>query len=85
MRYGSDSNNGLLLSVISFACQEFHWSLEYVYDASMLSLLLLMRQKFASEGREGITLSQKEAFKNKTWDDLVKESHQKFDHNAVRY
>lgn len=78
MRYGQDSNNGLLLSVISFACQEFHWSLEYIYDVSMLSLLLLMRQKFASEGREGISLTQKEAFKNKTWDELVKESHEKF-------
>ena len=40
--------------------------------------MLLMRQKFASEGNIGITLQQKEIIDETSWDDLVKKNREKY-------
>lgn len=63
----------------SFACSEFGWSVEYANNASLISLLLLMRQKMANEGNEGMTLTQQEELEKTDWDTLVKQSHLRYD------
>lgn len=55
-------SNGLLLSIISFACQEYGWSVSYVVeDVPMLFIMLLTRQKvFTSSEYPGFTLLEQE-------------------------
>lgn len=68
-----------MLSIISFACQEFGWSFNYVVeDISLLALMLLMRQKVhsSSNGKgDGFTLIEQEKMdkaKDIPWEELVK-------------
>lgn len=68
-----------MLSIISFACQEFGWSFNYVVeDISLLALMLLMRQKVhsSSNGKgDGFTLIEQEQMdkaKDIPWEELVR-------------
>lgn len=68
-----------MLSIISFACQEFGWSFNYVVeDISLLALMLLMRQKVhsSSNGKgDGFTLIEQEKMdkaKDIPWEELVR-------------
>ena len=38
----------------------------------MLTLMLLMRQKLAQEGKAGISLQDKEILDNTSWDELLR-------------
>lgn len=65
--------------MISFACQEFGWSFNYVVeDISLLALMLLMRQKAHNNpesGGDGFTLIEQEQMdeiKNLPWEELVR-------------
>lgn len=64
----------MLLAVIHFAAENYHWPLRDIYDYPMLTLLLLMRQKLAQEGRAGISLQDKEAIDTTSWDELLKKN-----------
>ena len=68
-----------MLAIISFACQEYGWSFQYVVeDVSLLALMLLMRQKVhsSSDGKgDGFTLLEQEemdAIKDIPWEELVR-------------
>lgn len=67
-----------MLATISFCCQEFGWSFNYVVeDVSLLALMLLMRQKVhtSSENGDGFTLLEQEqmdAIANVPWEELVR-------------
>lgn len=67
-----------MLAIISFGCQEFGWSFQYVVeDVSLLALMLLMRQKVhnSSQDGDGFTLKEQEqmdALQNLPWDELVR-------------
>ncbi|WP_407450911.1 hypothetical protein [Fibrobacter sp.] len=67
-----------MLATISFACQEYGWSLDYVLnDVSLLALMLLMRQKLhvESNGKDGFSLSEQEQLDGMAgtpWDELVR-------------
>ena len=43
-----------------------------IYDTPMLTLMLLMRQKLAQEGKAGISLQDKEILDNTSWDELLR-------------
>ena len=62
----------MLLAVLNFAAQNYSWSLQEIYDTPMLTLMLLMRQKFAQEGKAGISLQDKEILDNTSWDELLR-------------
>ena len=62
----------MLLAVLNFAAQSYSWSLQEIYDTPMLTLLLLMRQKLAQEGKAGISLQDKEILDNTSWDELLR-------------
>ena len=63
---------------MSFGCAEFGWPLEYVLDqVSVLSLLLLLRQKSTSAGKTMMTLADKEQIDSNDWQKLVEENHKK--------
>lgn len=62
----------MLLAVLNFAAQSYSWSLQEIYDAPMLTLMLLMRQKLAQEGKAGISLQDKEILDNASWDELLR-------------
>lgn len=62
----------MLLAVLNFAAQSYSWSLQEIYDAPMLTLMLLMRQKLAQEGKAGISLQDKEILDNTSWDELLR-------------
>ena len=79
MGIGSRPSNGWMLSVISFACQEYGWSFDYVVgDISLLALMLLMRQKIhgSTNGKgDGFTLLEQEQMdkaKDIPWEELVR-------------
>jgi len=84
--YGSKPSNGWLLSIISFACQEYGWSWNYaVEDVSLTALMLLMRQKVftAANGKSGFTLLDQEKLdnlNNVSWEELVKRNRQSLKH-----
>ena len=68
----------MLLALTSFGCSEFGWKLDYVLDeASMLSLLLLLRQKAINEGKQMFSLADKEAMDRKSWNELLRENREK--------
>lgn len=74
----NEVNDGVLLALTSFGCSEFGWKLDYVLDeASMLSLLLLLRQKATNEGKQLFSLADKEAMDSKSWDELLEENREK--------
>lgn len=74
----NEVNDGVLLALTSFGCSEFSWKLDYVLDeASMLSLLLLLRQKATNEGKQLFSLADKEAMDSKSWDELLEENREK--------
>lgn len=65
--------------MISFACQEYGWSFDYVVgDISLLALMLLMRQKIhgSTNGKgDGSTLLEQEQMdkaKDIPWEELVR-------------
>ena len=62
----------MLLAVLNFAAQNYSWSLQEIYDTPMLTLILLMRQKLAQEGKAGISLQDKEILDNTSWDELLR-------------
>ena len=62
----------MLLAVLNFAAQNYSWSLQEIYDTPMLTLMLLMRQKLAQEGKAGISLQDKEILDNASWDELLR-------------
>ena len=62
----------MLLAVLNFAAQNYSWSLQEIYDTPMLTLMLLMRQKLAQEGKAGISLQDKEILDNTSWDELLR-------------
>ena len=62
----------MLLAVLNFAAQSYSWSLREIYDVPMLTLMLLMRQKLAQEGKAGISLQEKEILDNTSWDELLR-------------
>ena len=73
-----EKNDGWLLAITSFGCTEFGWPLEYVLDqVSVLSLLLLLRQKSTNAGKTMMTLADKEQIDNNDWKKLVEENHKK--------
>ena len=73
-----EKNDGWLLAIMSFGCTEFGWPLEYVLDqVSVLSLLLLLRQKSTNAGKTMMTLADKEQIDNNDWSKLVEENHRK--------
>lgn len=73
-----EKNDGWLLALMSFGCAEFGWPLEYVLDqVSVLSLLLLLRQKSTNAGKTAVTLADKELIDGCDWDKLVQENHRK--------
>ena len=82
--YGSKPSNGWLLSIISFACQEYGWSWNYaVEDVSLTALMLLMRQKVftAANGKSGFTLLDQEKLdSNVPWEELLKRNRQSLKH-----
>ena len=60
---------------MNFAAENYGWTLDYIVDsASILSLMLLMRQKLANEGHCGIFLEDKELLDNNSWDKLLAEN-----------
>lgn len=64
-----------MLAVINFAAEHYGWTLDYIIDsASIIYLMLLMRQKLASEGHCGIFLEDKEMLDNKSWEELLAEN-----------
>ena len=62
----------MLLAVLNFAAQSYSWSLQEIYDTPMLTLMLLMRQKLAQEGKAGISLQDKEILDNTSWDEPLR-------------
>lgn len=73
-----EENDGWLLALLSFACSEFGWQISYVLDeVSVLSLLLLMRQKLYSSGQSMIKLVDKEYIDTADWSKAVEENHKK--------
>ncbi len=73
-----EKNDGWLLAIMSFGCTEFGWPLEYVLDqVSVLSLLLLLRQKSTNAGKTMMTLADKEQIDTNDWQKLVEENHKK--------
>ena len=62
----------MLLAVLNFAAQSYSWSVQEIYDTPMLTLMLLMRQKLAQEGKAGISLQDKEILDNTSWDELLR-------------
>ena len=73
-----EKNDGWLLAIMSFGCTEFGWPLEYVLDqVSVLSLLLLLRQKSTNAGKTMMTLADKEQIDTNDWQKLVEENHRK--------
>ena len=62
----------MLLAVLNVAAQSYSWSLQEIYDTPMLTLMLLMRQKLAQEGKAGISLQDKEILDNTSWDELLR-------------
>ena len=62
----------MLVAVLNFAAQSYSWSLQEIYDVPMLTLMLLMRQKLAQEGKAGISLQDKEILDNTSWDELLR-------------
>ena len=62
----------MLLAVLNFAAQSYSWSLQEIYDTPMLTLMLLMRQKLAQDGKAGISLQDKEILDNTSWDELLR-------------
>ena len=73
-----EKNDGWLLAIMSFGCTEFGWPLEYVLDqVSVLSLLLLLRQKSTNAGKTMMTLADKEQIDTNDWQKLVDENHRK--------
>lgn len=73
-----EKNDGWLLAIMSFGCTEFGWPLEYVLDqVSVLSLLLLLRQKSTNAGKTMMTLADKEQIDSNDWKKLVEENHRK--------
>ena len=62
----------MLLAVLNFAAQNYSWSLQEIYDTPMLTLMLLMRQKLAQDGKAGISLQDKEILDNASWDELLR-------------
>lgn len=73
-----EKNDGWLLAIMSFGCTEFGWPLEYVLDqVSVLSLLLLLRQKSTNAGKTMMTLADKEQIDSNDWKKLVEENHKK--------
>ena len=62
----------MLLAVLNFAAQNYSWSLQEIYDTPMLTLMLLMRQKLAQDGKAGISLQDKEILDNTSWDELLR-------------
>lgn len=75
MNFGKHSSNGWLLAVVTFACEQFGWTLDYVYNSmSIIDVMLLMRQKLASEGHCGIFLEDKEMMDNTSWEELLAEN-----------
>lgn len=73
-----EKNDGWLLALMSFGCAEFGWPLEYVLDqVSVLSLLLLLRQKSTSAGKTMMTLADKEQIDSNDWSKLVEQNHKK--------
>lgn len=74
----NEVNDGVLLALMSFGCSEFGWKLDYVLDeASMLNLLLLLRQKATNEGKQMFSLADKEKIDNMSWDELLRENREK--------
>ena len=66
-----------MLSIISFACGEFGWNVQYaVEDVPMIFIMLLARQKvFTQTEHPGFTLEEQEELdnlKNVSWDELVR-------------
>lgn len=73
-----EKNDGWLLALMSFGCTEFGWPLEYVLDqVSVLSLLLLLRQKSTNAGKTMMTLADKEQIDAGDWSRLVEENHRR--------
>ena len=71
-----DENDGWLLALMSFGCSEFGWSMDYVLDGvSVMSLLLLMRQKMYNNGLTMMKLIDKEHIDALDWDNMVQENH----------
>lgn len=74
----AEENDGWLLALMSFGCSEFGWPLGYVLDQiSVLSLLLLLRQKSTNEGKTVISLADKEKIDSLDWSKAVEENHRK--------
>ena len=67
----------MLLSILNFAAETYGWKLDYILDSvSILSIMLLMRQKLAVDGHFGIFLEDKEMLDNNNWDELLKRNKQ---------
>ena len=62
----------MLLAVLNFAAQSYSWSLQEIYDTPMLTLMLLMRQKLAQEGKAGMARQDEEMLDNTSWDELLR-------------
>jgi hypothetical protein len=64
-----------LLSITHFVAENYHYTLDYIYDEMpLISSFLLLRQKLAGEGKTGIFLSDKEMLDNKSWEELLAEN-----------
>ena len=76
-QYAQESD-GWLLALMSFGCSEFGWPVEYVLDQiSVLSMLLLLRQKSTNEGKCHMSLADKEKIDSLDWSKAVEENHKK--------
>lgn len=74
MSYGSN-DDGWLISLLHFCCQEFGYTVEYVIDdISAVMALLLVRQKLTVENKIGITLKQKEMIDSTDWEDMLRQN-----------
>lgn len=66
------------MAVLYSACSDFSWSVGYVLDeVSLVTLMLLLRQKLNVDGKIGLTLADKERIMSTDWDKLVEESHRR--------
>lgn len=64
---------------MNFAIQEYGWGIQHTLDAPIILLMLLMRQKLAIEGKQGLSLTDQEKLdrigNDKTaWDRLIEEN-----------
>lgn len=74
----AEENDGWLLALMGFGCSEFGWPIQYVLDEiSVLSMLLLLRQRSNNEGKTVMSLADKEKIDRLDWAKAVEENHKK--------